>query len=72
MLIDGILHNKLNFWPTMHEPCLYQGTFQGKEVLFLRQVDDFVVGTTDESTAIAIINEIDKYMKIDIKDLGQL
>jgi hypothetical protein len=35
-------------------------------------VDDFAVGTTDEKTATAVINEIDKYMKIDIKDLGQL
>jgi hypothetical protein len=70
-LIDNILW-RLKFKPTMHEPCLYQGMFDGKEVLFLRQVDDFAVGAQNESTSIAVINEIDKYMKIDIKDLGQL
>jgi hypothetical protein len=51
---------------------LYRGTFQGQEVLFLRQVDDFAVATKSEATACAIINEIDKYMTIEIKDLGQL
>ena len=71
-LIDSILRQKLHFKPTTHEPCLYKGMFQGKEVLFLRQVDDFAVGAENEKIAIAVINEIDKYMKIDIKDLGQL
>jgi hypothetical protein len=72
MLIDNILCTKLNFKPTTHEPCLYQGEYKGKEVLFLRQVDDFAVAAKTSETATAIINEIDKYMMIEIKDLGQL
>jgi hypothetical protein len=51
---------------------LHRRIFKGKEVLFLCQVDDFAVGAQEEATAIAVINEIDKYMKIDIKDLGKL
>jgi hypothetical protein len=71
-LIDSILRTKLHFKPTTHEPCLYHGMYKGKEVLFLRQVDDFAVATETAELATSIINEIDKYMKIDIKDLGQL
>ena len=44
-LINRILITKLHLQPTKHEPCLYYGTFQGKEILFLRQVDDFDVVT---------------------------
>jgi deoxyuridine 5'-triphosphate nucleotidohydrolase len=71
-LIDMILKTKLNFKPTTHEPCLYHGIFQGKEILFLRQVDDFAVAAETAEIATKIIKEIDNYMKIDIKDLGQL
>jgi dUTP pyrophosphatase len=72
ILINKILTTKLQFVPTTHEPCLYRGTFKGKEVLFLRQVDDFAVACTDESVAIAVIDAIDAEMKIKIKDLGRL
>jgi hypothetical protein len=72
ILINKILTTKLNFVPTTHEPCLYRGEFQGKEVLFLCQVDDFAVTCTDESVAIAVIDAIDAEMKIKIKDLGRL
>jgi hypothetical protein len=33
----------LEFTPTTHATCLYQGTFETEYVLFLRQVDDFSV-----------------------------
>jgi hypothetical protein len=71
-LIDKILKEKLHLSATTHEPCLYHGTFNGKEILFLHQVDDFAVATRSEQTAIAMINEVDKFMSIKIKDLGQL
>jgi dUTP pyrophosphatase len=71
-LIDTILRTKLGFKPTTHKPCLYHGTYKGKEVLFLRQVDDFAVAAKTADIAMDIIKEIDKYMMIDIKDLGQL
>jgi dUTP pyrophosphatase len=72
ILINKILTTKLHFKPTTHEPCLYRGVFNDREVLFLRQVDDFAVACTDEATAIAVIDAIDAEMKIKIKDLGRL
>jgi hypothetical protein len=71
-LIDTILRTKLNFKPTTHEPCLYHGTYKGNKIPFLRQVDDFAVAAKTADIAMDIIKEIDKYMMIDIKDLGQL
>ena len=68
--IDSILKTKLKLRPTTHEPCLYYGVHKGKEVLFLRQVDDFAVGCVDDSICKEIINLIDAEMTIDIKDLG--
>lgn len=53
-----------------HEPCLYHCFHNGKEVLFLCQVDDFAVGYQDDEVCKDIINMIDKEMTIDIKDLG--
>jgi hypothetical protein len=72
ILIDQILQDKLHLKPTTHEPCLYHGLYKGNEILFLRQVDDFAVASRSEQISTAVINEIDKYMKIEIKDLGQL
>jgi deoxyuridine 5'-triphosphate nucleotidohydrolase len=72
LLIDQILREKLNLKPTTHEPCLYHGQYKGNEILFLRQVDDFAVASRTAQISTDIINEIDKYMKIEIKDLGQL
>ncbi len=72
ILIDKILREKLQFKPTTHEPCLYHGVFEGQEVLFLRQVDDFAVAAPQDEIAIKIIKAIDSEMKIDIKDLGLL
>ena len=70
--IDTILREKLHFIPTTHEPCLYHGTHKGNEILFLRQVDDFAVGAATKEIATDVINTIDKYLKIKIKDLGSL
>jgi hypothetical protein len=56
-LIDSIL-KKIGFKATTHEPCLYYGTFEGQYTLFLRQVDDFAIATTNEHTANTIITSI--------------
>jgi deoxyuridine 5'-triphosphate nucleotidohydrolase len=71
-LIDSILKTKLHFKATTHEPCLYIGYFNNNEILFLRQVDDFAVAAETADIATTVINKIDTFMKIDIKDLGQL
>lgn len=72
MLIHKILTTKLKLKSTTHEPCLYYGQFNGQDILFLRQVDDFAVAAPTESIATQVIEEIDKYMSIKIKDLGLL
>lgn len=70
-LIDSVLRMEpLNFKPAVHEQCLYHGHYKGKEVLFLRQVDDFCVATEDEETAKEVISIINDQMTIDVKHLG--
>ncbi len=43
---DKILHD-IGLTPTIHEPCLYSGTFDGKRVLLMKQVDNFAIATPD-------------------------
>ena len=70
--MDKILKNDFQFKPTTHEGSLYTGNYKNKEILFLRQVDDFAVAANDEQTAIDLIEDINTRMTIDIKDLGRL
>ena len=72
ILIDNILQTKFHLKPTSHENCLYIGKYKGKEILFLRQVDDFAVASEDDKLNSELINAIDSYMTIKIKDLGRL
>ena len=69
-LIDNILTTHLGLKPTTHEPCLYHGTFDGEEVLFLRQVDDFSCGSSNDTTVINLIKALNSKLSIDVKDLG--
>ena len=68
--IDDIIQTKLGFTPTTHERCLYKGTMDDKEVLFLRQVDDFSVAAETQNTCDKVIKEISKYLKAPLKNLG--
>ena len=70
VFIDEIIQTKIKLTPTTHEQCLYHGEFQGKKVLFLRQVDDFSVAAEDEQTCKNLIMEISKYLKAPLKMLG--
>ena len=70
--IDEIIQSKLNLTPTTHEKCLYRGHMDGKEVLFLRQVDDFSVAAEDEATCNKVIQEISKHLKAPLKNLGRV
>ena len=70
--IDEIIRIKLNFVPTTHEKCLYRGTVEGVEVLFLRQVDDFSVASKNERICNKVIDEISKYLKAPLKNLGRV
>ena len=69
-LIDKILTQELELKPTTHEPCLYHGVFNGEEILFLRQVDDFLCGAKTNETAEQFIALLNTKMTIDVKDLG--
>jgi len=71
-LIDEIIRN-LNLKPCTHEPNLYytnnyKGT--GKEVLFLRQVDDFAISCEDDAVSKDCIQAINSKMTIEVKELG--
>ena len=68
--IDNIIRTKLHLHPTTHEPCLYRGKYNGKEVIFLRQVDDFAISAENVETCNAIIQEIDKHLKEPLKNEG--
>jgi len=69
--IDKILRD-LGLKPATHEPCFYSGTFDGKRVLFLRQVDDFAVAAADKNTAMDLITAINAKMRIEVKHLGRI
>lgn len=66
-LINSSPVNEMMYKPIRHEPCLYYGTFQGKEVLFLRQGDDFVIACRVENVCKTIITQIDKCMKLKLR-----
>jgi len=68
--IDTIIQEKIKVTPTTHEQCLYYGHFEGKQVLFLRQVDDFSVAAEDIQTCKRLISEISTYLKAPLKVLG--
>ena len=68
--IDHIIQHKIGLTPTTHEPCLYRGIVNGKEVLFLRQVDDFAVSAEDVDTCNEVIAQIDAHLKEPLKNEG--
>ena len=72
VFIDEIIRNKLGFIPMTHEKCLYRGKFKGKEVMFLRQVDDFSVAAEDEMICNDVINEVSRYLTAPLKNLGKV
>jgi len=70
-LIDKILRG-IDLKPTKHEPCLYHGQFQGQYTLFMRQVDDFAIATSNSTTASALIQEINQHLRLPIHILGEV
>ena len=69
-LIDRILTKDLGLKATTHENCLYHGYLEGKEIIFLRQVDDFLCASSSDTIAQAFIAKINSKMSIAVKDLG--
>ena len=68
---DKILR-ELGLVPTVHEPCLYSGTFNGKRILFLRQVDDFAIAAPDAKTSDMLMDLINERLSEPIKRQGYL
>jgi hypothetical protein len=70
-LIDKILR-KIGLRPTTHEPCLYQGHYNNQYTLFMHQVDNFAIATETENTALDIIREINKHLRLPLHILGTI
>jgi hypothetical protein len=67
--IDKILQ-ELGLRPTTHEPCLYSSEINGQRILFLRQVDDFAVASSQRCYAEQLIDSINNKLQIQVKHLG--
>jgi hypothetical protein len=63
---DKILHG-IGLTPTVHEPCLYSGTFNRQRVLFMRQVDSFAIACPNSKTSDMLMDLIDDELSIPIK-----
>ena len=69
-MIDNILKEHVRLMTCRHEPCLYSGTFEGKEILFLRQVGDFAVACKCTDTANRLVDKISEKLSAPMKKLG--
>ncbi len=56
----------------VHEPCLYSGTINGQQILFICQVNNFAIAALDEHTSETLMDLIDDKLKIPIKWQGYL
>jgi hypothetical protein len=68
---DAILQ-EIGLTPTTHEPCLYTGVINGSGVIFLRQVNDFAIATSDPKTSESLLDMLDERLTIPIKQQGYL
>jgi hypothetical protein len=68
---DKILR-EIRLTPTIHEPCLYSGTFNNQRVLFMHQVDNFAIVTPNAKTSDMLKDLIDEKLSIPIKCQGYL
>jgi hypothetical protein len=68
---DEILR-EIGLTPTMHEPCLYLGTINSHQILFMRQVNDFAIAAPDEHTSEILMDLIGDKLCIPIKRQGYL
>jgi hypothetical protein len=56
------------FETTTHEPCLYRGTFKGKQILICRQIDDMLIAGEDMTVLKDFASELSKHLKITVGD----
>jgi hypothetical protein len=60
----------LGFKPTVHEPCLYEGTINGERCVFKRQVDDFALATALPEIAHKFFDLFDDELTMPMKRMG--
>ncbi len=58
---------KLGLSPTVHKLCLYSGIINSKRIVFMRQVDDFVIAAPDQHMADILLDQLDKKLTVPIK-----
>jgi hypothetical protein len=68
---DTVLR-ELGLTPTVHKPCLYSGIIDGKRIVFMRQVDDFVITAPDQQMADILLDMLDNKLTMPIKRQGLL
>jgi hypothetical protein len=68
---DEIFH-EIGLTPTMHDPCLYLGTINNHQILFMRQVNDFAIAAPDKHTLEILKDLINNKLCIPIKWQGYL
>jgi ribosomal protein L30/L7E len=59
-MVNTVLQDELGFKATTHEPCLYKGSINGKEVLVARMVDDYAIGSEDTTAGEVICAAVNK------------
>jgi hypothetical protein len=67
--IDRILRD-IGLTPTIHEPCIYLGILLGECVLFMQQVDNFVISAPSQRIANHLLDLIDNKLLIPMKRQG--
>lgn len=69
--IDKIIRHELGFTPTTHEPCLYyKQNADGKPILLLRQVDDFLIAGPTRAECEEIRRQLQTKVQNPLNDLG--
>ena len=61
----------MNFASCPHEPCLCAGNFNGHDIMFLRQVDDFAIASPTPEIASLFLDKLDKCLKQKLKHVKQ-
>jgi hypothetical protein len=59
-MVNSVLVEELGLIPSTHEPNLYRGLLNGRQVLVARMVDDYAIGSADENAAKEICAAINK------------
>jgi hypothetical protein len=71
-MVNSVLQDDLGFIPATHEPCLYKGTVNGKEVIVARMVDDYAIGSADTSAGDVICAAVNKRAATEHLGVGKM